>query len=59
MSCQLSAISKFQDITAVKRYFFPLPSKESTPVRDSRDGLSGSESMTEEGIVSLLTVQYV
>ncbi|CAG5127370.1 unnamed protein product, partial [Candidula unifasciata] len=39
MSCQLSALSKFHDIGAIKRYFFPT-SKEGTPSRN--DGTSST-----------------
>ncbi|RUS87661.1 hypothetical protein EGW08_004584 [Elysia chlorotica] len=34
MSCQLSAISKFQDISSLHRFLFPTTSKEGTPTGD-------------------------
>ncbi|GFS02468.1 rab3 GTPase-activating protein non-catalytic subunit [Elysia marginata] len=35
MSCQLSAISKFHDISALRRFLFPNSSKEGTPTGDA------------------------
>ncbi|XP_012937688.1 rab3 GTPase-activating protein non-catalytic subunit [Aplysia californica] len=48
MSCQLSAISKFHDISTVRNFFFPSPSKESTPNRDEGGEDSVSTSMNED-----------
>ncbi|GFO27488.1 Rab3 GTPase-activating protein non-catalytic subunit [Plakobranchus ocellatus] len=47
MSCQLSAISKFQDISSVRRYFFPSISKEGTPTGD--DSRSSHLTPSESG----------